>query len=423
MHNINHIKIADGINLYHINDDKYKTVSMAMYLHREIDRSEVTKNALLTKVLGRGNSNYNSIKSINTYLESMYGTLFCVDVSKKADIQSISCSVSNIADKYSQAGLTDRTARFMLELMFEPYVVNGAFCEEYVESEKKNLKDDIEAIINDKRSYANMRCIEEMCAGEKNAILDCGYTEDIPNIDCVNLYEHYKNVIFSSPIDIYVVGDTDADALADTIRDYLTEYKFSISPLKATLTKRPAGEIKYIEEKMDVNQGKLSIGFMTGLNADDEDYYALLVANSIFGSGAHSKLFNNVREKMSLAYYASSRLDKFNSLMVVSSGIEFKNYTKAKDEILAQLDAVKKGDFTDEELAVAKDFIINNYKSYFDSPYLMREFYLTSGFTKQVDTIEQAIEKVCAVTSEQVKRAFKNVNPDTVYFLKGKDCE
>ena len=423
MHNVKYIKIADGINLYYINDTKYKTVSMAMYLHREIDRNEVTKNALLTKVLRRGNAGYNSIKSINTYLESMYGTLFSVDVSKKADIQSISCSVSNIADKYSEEGLTARTAQFMLELMFEPYVVNGAFCEEYVESEKKNLKDDIDAIINDKRSYANMRCIEEMCKGEKNAILDCGYIEDIPHINCTNLYEHYKKIVFSSPVDIYIVGDADVDSLAQTIREYLSPYKFDISPLKATLTKRSAGDIKHIDEKMDVNQGKLSMGFMTGLNGDDEDYYALLVANSIFGSGAHSKLFNNVREKMSLAYYASSRLDKFNSLMVVSSGIEFENYNKAKDEILVQLDAVKNGDFTSEELAVAKDFIINSYKSYFDSPYLMREFYLSSSFTKHTDTIEEAIEKVGAVTAEQVKCAFANVSLDTVYFLKGKDCE
>lgn len=126
---------------------------------------------------------------------------------------------------------------------------------------------------------------------------------------------------------------------------------------------------------------------------------------------------------MSLAYYASSRLDKFNSLMIVSSGIEFENYTKAKDEILVQLDCVKKGDFTDEELAVSKEFIINGYKSYFDSPYLMREFYLTSGFTRDKDSLETAIEKVRAVTREEAIAAFAGVNLDTVYFLKGKECE
>lgn len=423
MQSVNKFNIMEGINLYYINDTKYKTVSMAMYLHRELERSEVTKNALLTKVLRRGNSKYNSIKSINTYLESLYGMLFSVDVSKKADIQSISCSVSNITDRYSEPGVTAEAAGLMLELMFEPYVNGGAFCSEYVESEKKNLKDDIEAIINDKRSYANMRCVEEMCKGEKNAILDCGYIEDIPAINSVNLYEHYKSIIFSSPIDIYVIGDADINAIVKTVSDYLSKYEFDITAFGASMNKRPAGEVKYVEEKLDVNQGKLSMGFMTEINADDDSYYALLVANSVFGSGAHSKLFNNVREKMSLAYYASSRLDKFNSLMIVSSGIEFVNYTKAKDEILVQLDAVKKGDFTDEELSVAKDFIINSYKSYFDSPYLMREFYLTSGFTKDKDTLETAIEKVSAVTKEQVTDAFSRVKLDTVYFLKGKDCE
>lgn len=423
MQKISKFNILEGINLYYINDTKYKTVSMAMYLHRQLERDEVTKNALLTKVLRRGNAKYNSIRSVNTYLESLYGTLFSVDVSKKADIQSISCSVSNITDKYSEPGVTSEAARLMLELMFEPYVTNGSFCEEYVESEKKNLKDDIDAIINDKRSYANMRCIEEMCKGEKNAIMDCGYTEDIPSINSVNLYEHYKNIVFSSPVDIYVVGDADIDAIVDTVSGYLTKYSFDIVPFSASVNKRPAGEVKYIEEKLDVNQGKLSMGFMTEINTNDELYYALLAANSVFGSGAHSKLFNNVREKMSLAYYASSRLDKFNSIMIVSSGIEFENYTKAKDEILVQLKAVQNGDFSEDELSVAKEYIINGYKSYFDSPYLMREFYLTSGLTADKDSLETAIAKVSAVTKEQAVEAFAKVKLDTVYFLKGKDCE
>lgn len=423
MQSVKKFNIKEGINLYYINDTKYKTVSMAMYLHRELNRAEVTFNSLLTKVLRNGNSKYNSIKSINTYLESLYGTLFSIDVSKKADIQSISCSVSNITDRFSEDGVTSEAAKLMLELMFEPYIVDDAFCAEYVDSEKKNLKDDIEAIINDKRSYANMRCVEEMCKGEKNAILDCGYIEDLPSINKDNLYEHYKKIIFESPIDIYVVGDADINSVVKTVSDYLEKYSFNINPHRAEMTKRAARDVKYVEEKLDVNQGKLSMGFMTQTNADDKNYYALLVGNSIFGSGAHSKLFNNVREKMSLAYYASSRLDKFNSLMIVSSGIEFKNYEKAKNEILLQLEAVKNGDFTEDELSVAKEFIINSYKSYLDSPYLMREFYLTSGFTKDKDTLETVIEKVLTVTKEQITDVFSKVSLDTVYFLKGKDCE
>ena len=251
MQSVKKFNIKNGINLYYINDTKYKTVSMAMYLHRKIDKSEVTLNSLLTKVLRHGTSKYNSIKSVNTYLESLYGTLFSIDVSKKADIQSISCSVSNITDTYSQKGVTNEAARFMLELMFEPYVVDGAFCKDYVDGEKKNLKDDIEAIINDKRSYANMRCVEEMCKGEKNAIHSCGYIDDIPKIDAAILYNHYKSIIFSSPIDIYVVGDADINSVVNTISDYLDKYSFNIAPNAPVLTKKPAGEIKYIEEKLE----------------------------------------------------------------------------------------------------------------------------------------------------------------------------
>ena len=254
-------------------------------------------------------------------------------------------------------------------------------------------------------------------------MLECGYIEDIDSIDSKNLYEHYRKIVFSSPIDIFVVGDVDINKLVASFAEYFSKHNFDIKPFEIRGSQKNASEVKYVDEVMDINQGKLSMGLRTGIADGDEEYYALLVGNSIFGAGAHSKLFNNVREKMSLCYYASSRLDKFNSLMVVSSGIEFANFAKAKDEIMIQLDAVKKGDFTEDELKIAKEFIINSYTSYLDSPYLMRRFYLAMSFSKNKDTIDEAVQKVAAVTKEQVESAFANVSLDTVYFLKGEEAD
>ncbi|MBQ7900923.1 MAG: insulinase family protein, partial [Clostridia bacterium] len=307
MHSIKKYNINNHINVYYINDDKYKTVSMTIYVNRQLSRSEVTKNALIAKVLARGTSRYNTIESINTYLEGLYGTLYNLDVSKKANVQSIHCSVSNISDKYAGENVTSKAAELMLDFMFDPYLPGGTFDKDYVQGEKQNLKDDIDAIVNDKRSYANMRVIEEMCKGEDNAIMECGYIEDLADIDNDILYAHYKEIMFTSPIDIFVVGETDIDAIVNVIKDYLSKFSFDIKPLKINFSDKTADEIKYVEEAMSVNQGKLAIGLRTGINIENPMYYALLVGNSIFGAGAHSKLFNNVGEKLSLCYYASSR--------------------------------------------------------------------------------------------------------------------
>ncbi len=421
MHSVSKFNIGEHINVYYINDDKYKTVSATLYINRPLSRDEVTKNALLSKVLSRGTAKYNSIADINTHLESLYGTLYNFDVSKKADIQSLHCSISNVSDKYTGEAITEQAVQLMLDFLFDPYLPGGCFDKDYVEVEKQNLKDDIEAIINDKRAYANMRVIEEMCKGEDNAVMDCGYVEDLPDIDNKVLYDHYKSIIFSSPIDIYVVGEVDIDGFVKVVTDYLAKFTFDINKVEASYSIKDASDIRYVEEAMSVNQGKLAIGLRTGVNIDDPAYYALLVGNSIFGAGAHSKLFNNVREKLSLCYYASSRLDKFNALMVISSGIEFENYNKAKDEIFAQLDSVKNGDFTDSELDIAKNFIINSYNSYLDSPYMLKDYYYSQNFSENCDTLEQATEKVAAVSRADVVSAMKNVTADTVYFLKGRE--
>jgi len=174
-------------------------------------------------------------------------------------------------------------------------------------------------------------------------------------------------------------------------------------------------------ERIDVTQAKLVMGLRTGIAPLEKESAAVQLMTELLGGSAHSLLFLNVREKMSLCYYASSRLDKFNGLMVVSSGIEFKNYEKAKDEILIQLDAVKQGDFTDDELEISKRFIINSYNSFFDSPYMLRDYYFGQKFTKNKDTLSEAIDKVNKVSKQDVMTAFSSVMADTVYFLKGKE--
>jgi len=413
--------VTDNINLYVIKDTKYKTLYACTYVHRLLKREEVTLNSLLSKVLKTATASHNSMSELNIYAENLYGCLYDVGITKRANIQSIVSSVNVVSDKFTDSPCEKDAFALMLDLLFKPYVTDGGFCADYVMSQKSNLKDDIQGLINDKRAYANVRCIEEMCAGEPNAIVEIGYAQDLDAINEKNLYEHYLSIINASPIDIFVVGDVDEGALLETLQNYFSQFEFCITPIDIEFNANNCKNVKYVEDKLDVNQGKLAMGLRTSINVESPEYYALLTANSIFGSGAHSKLFNNVREKMSLCYYAYSRLDKYNGLMLIGSGIEFENYEKTKNAVLAELENVKCGNFTDEELDVAKEYIISSYHSYEDSPSLLVDYYMGKIFTPSFKTIDEACAAVANVTKDEVIKSFANVNLDTVYFLNGKE--
>jgi len=413
--------ISDNINLYIIKDKKYKTVLASTYLHRNLSRDEATYNSLLSKVLKVATKKYSNLLDLSIYAEKLYGCGFDVSIGKRANVQSIVSQVSFLSDRYAGESIMCESMQLMLDMLFEPYVIDNRFCKEYVENQKKNLKDDIESLINDKRSYASVRCLEEMCKGEQNAVVEIGYKEDLDDINEINLYNHYKSIVFSSPIDIFVVGDIDVCETIKFLKGYFAGYSFDIEPISILCSDKIVSDEKYVEDKLNVNQGKLAIGLRTGINIDNPMYYALLTGNSIFGSGAHSKLFNNVREKLSLCYYAYSRLDKYNGIMLIGSGIEFDKFQMTKDAILGELNAVKNGDFTDAELDIAKEYIISSFSSYEDSPGLLIDYYLGSAFSDTYPAISEVCEKVKNVTRDDIINAFSAVCVDTVYFLNGKE--
>lgn len=423
MEGIQKINICSGINLYYIKDDKYKTVLASMYLHRPVRREEVTKNSLLAGVLRSGTESYPSMLEINRRLESLYGTVYDVAVSRKGAVQSLCSTISVIDEKIAGENVLPAAMELMFDFMFSPVLENGAFVEKYVETEKKNLKESIEGIVNDKRAYATMRCLELMCKGESAGISEYGYVEDLDEINGENLYAHYKNIISTSPIDIFIVGDCNIERVKDAIAENIAKHKFSISPIALEEGKIKEVSERYEEEIFDVVQGKLVMGLRTFTDFKDELYFPLLVGNSIFGSGTHSKLFNNVREKSSLAYYVSSKLDKFSGIMLISAGIEFENFSRAKEEIIKELNDVKAGIFDDNDINASKIFLENQFRSYFDSPHLMNSFNLGNILYGSSMTVDEAIERVKGVTKAQIEEAFKRVTLDTVYFLKGGACK
>lgn len=413
------LKINSNINLYYIPMTKLKTTTIGVYIHRNLCKEEVSKNALLPYVLKRGCKLCSDSEAVAKYLENLYGASFGASVIKMGDDQIIYLGFESISDKYAPEGekLSEDITKLMMSVTFEPV----SFTDEVVGQEKKNAVDRIMAEINDKRQYAMLRCGQEMCKGESFALSVLGTKEGVENITVQSLKAHYENIITSSAIDIYVCGDADINALADEIKQYTDKIAFKEAKIPQSEIFVGKGEVKRVTDHMDVVQGKLSMGFRTGIKADSADFVPLMVMNSVYGGGAHSKLFNNVREKLSLCYYASSNIVKNKGIMFVNAGIEFENFQKAYDEILVQLDAVKNGEISELEFTSSIKAIENDLESYKDNQRMMQIYCLGQKITGTNYSIDELKEKIGRVTIDDVKRVAKNVELDTVYFLAGKE--
>ena len=412
--------VNTNISLHYIPMEKLKTTTLGVYIHRNLNAEEASMNALLPYVLKRGCRMCKDTSETAHYLENLYGATLSAGVLKKGEDQIIAFDAESISDRYAANNehLLENLIKLLLSMIFEPLCENGAFVPEYVEQEKKNAKDRIESVINDKMTYAQLRCMQEMCKGEPFGVYKLGTPEGIDKITPAGLYAYYTKMIAESAIDIFVCGEADINKLADAVRQVKASFVKADIP-KTDILKREK-EVSRVTEKMDVTQGKLCLGFRTNTAASDEDIVPLLVANSVFGAGAHSKLFNNVREKLSLCYYASSGIDKFKGLMLVNAGIEFENYQKAYDEIMAQFEAVKNGDISDFEFESSKSALINSYKSAYDDPRYLQSLYLGEIICGSDYSVEDYIKKVNAVTKEDAVRAMRRAELDTVYFLTGK---
>ncbi len=420
---IKDIKIAKGVTLHYIKDTKYKTVSMSVFLRRPLEKETATMNALLAGVLKQGTNKLNNMKDISRYLSDLYGAVYDITVFKVGNTHNLSFDISFLSERYLSESIEKRCVDFLFDLVFDSKCIGGSFDTDDVETDKNNLRDDIDSIINSKRDYAAKRLNEIMFEGESTSVPSLGYKEDTYKITAKSLYEYYRKIIFESPLEIYIVGEVDFEKVSEDIREKLSRYEFNIDEIYHTFSIRGADKVKNIEEKMDVTQGKLCMGFRTNVSKRDDAYFPFVVANSILGAGAHSKLFNNVREKLSLCYYVYSHFDSLNGSMKIDAGIEFDKVEEAKKEIFNQIECVKNGEFTDEEFKAAKEYLVDRYIKYTDSPGTIMQYLYSGEVTRIKYTIEEMVEKVRLVTREDAVKAISELQLDTVYFLKGKDIE
>ena len=415
-------KLADGVYLTYLPARKFKTSLLSAQFVTPLRKETASAYALLPAVLRRGTVSYPDMGVMASYLDQMYGARVDYTIRKKGENQCVGFVASMIDDSYALGGekLLEPVAALLGELICEPVTKHGRFIPAYFESEKTNLTDAIRSLINDKREYADSRLLREMCAGEPYGISRLGDEESVEKLQPKKLYSLYKELIATSRLELFYSGTASLkrveqallSAFATLPRDVVQEIAIPQEHIART-------EVLRIEDAMDVTQGKLGMGFSCG----SDDTAALLMGNTLFGGSSNSKLFLNVREKLSLCYYASSLYHRQKGLITVSSGIEFENFQKAYDEIMAQLDAVCRGDLEDWELEGAKSTLLNAYASMGDSQGKLENFYLGQAATGQSETSEELAQQVRDVTPERIFSAMETVKLDTVYFLKGKEDE
>ncbi len=413
-------EIKEGIQFHEITTNKFKTNLFAIFLSVPLTKEEVTKNALLTAVLRRGTKDLPSQEEISKNLEEMYGAGFDCGIEKSGDYHTIKFYLEIINEQFlpEKENLSKKGLELLLSIAFNPYTENNAFKEEYVEQEKEKLKQIIEGKIDNKANYALERCIEEMYPNSPYGLYKYGYIEDLKTITAKDLYEHYLKILQNSKIDIFASGQFQ-EKVEEIVKE--NENIKKLQPRNANMElenkKEERQEPKVVTDHMQVTQGKLVIGLDVLAEMPNMTYITMLY-NTILGVDSNSKLFQNVREKASLAYVCSSNYIKRKQIIMIRAGIEIENYEKALDIIKEQLEDMKQGKFNEQEIESAKNLIYATIANIEEEQDTEISYYFGQELAKSNVTIEQYKQKIEEITKEQVVEIANKIKINTIYFLR-----
>ena len=414
------IQLLPGVTLRCYRDSRFKQGCLSFQILRLMRREEVALNALLPAVLLRGTRNHPDLRSITEHLDTLYGASVSTVARRVGDYQTTGVYCGFMDDRFALPGdkVLEPMLAFLEEILLDSALRDGAFLPEFVEGEKKNLIATIESELNNKRVYAMNRLMETMCREDSYGLPRLGRKEDVAAIQPRELYDHYRRILKESPINIFYVGSGDIQMVAHMLREMLRKIERSYVNLPAqTALHITAGEDKV--EAMDVAQGKLCLGFTTPITNRTPEFAAMQIMNTIFGAGMTSKLFQNVREKMSLCYSIGSGYYGAKGIVTVSAGIDFDKEAVTRQEIMKQLSACQAGEITQEELNAAKEAVLSSLRATHDTPGAIEGYYATGALSGMNMTPGEYMAAVEAVTLEQVVAAAGTVTYHSSYFLKG----
>ena len=414
------INLLPGVTLRCFRDSRFKQGCLSFQILRMMRQEEAALNALLPAVLLRGTEKHPDLRFITEHLDTLYGASVSTLVRRIGDYQTTGVYCGFMDDRFALPGdkVLEPMMAFLEEILLGSALRDGAFLPEFVEGEKKNLIATIESELNNKRVYAMNRLMEIMCREDSYGLPRLGKKEQVAAIQPKELYDHYRKILQESPINIFYVGSGDVQMVADMLREMLKKLDRSYVNLPAqTALHIVEGEDKM--EQMDVAQGKLCLGFTTSITNRDPEFPAMQIMNTIFGAGMTSKLFQNVREKLSLCYSVGSSYYGAKGIVTVSAGIDFDKEAVARQEIMKQLAACQAGEITQEELNAAKEAVLSSLRSTHDTPGAIEGYYSTGALSGMTMTPGEYMAAVEAVTPEQVVAAAGTVCYHSSYFLKG----
>lgn len=418
--------LAPGVVLRAVQTKKFKTSMLGVTFLEPLREETASLNALLPKVLRRGTQSHPDMESLSAALDDLYGGGIEPIIRKKGEVQCIGFWGSFLDDAFVPEGsqILESAAALFGEIILRPVGDGASFSPAYVESEKANLIDKIRSEINDKLQYSLARLRQLMCQGEAYGINKLGSEAQVQAITGEALYARYRQMLETAPIYLYYCGSADTDRVEAAFRKAFAELpQTRRQPVPETVSlAEPKGEVRRFTDHMDVTQGKLTMGFRVGGGFRDIETVArFFLFNAIYGGSTNSKLFLNVREKLSLCYFASSSLAMNKGVLLVYSGVEFANFQKAEDEILAQLEACQKGEITAEELEAARLSVIGSLRSSLDVQGRLEEYWLNRFVTGTSYTPEELAAEIETVTLEQLVETAKKIKLDSVYTLQGKE--
>lgn len=414
------ISLGKGIEGLFIKNGRFNTTSISFNFYLPLNQKTVAHNALLPFLLTSSSKKYPDFTSLNTKLAKLCGARLDASCEKYGDCQLLRMTISVINDNFSldEDSLVIEASDLLLDLIFNPNTENDCFNASDVEREKRKAIEHIKGEIAEKRTYAKQRMIAEMFAGTPYGLPKCGTVEEVEKITGESIFKAWGNMLKTASVRVHVVGDKMPQNFFERIKErFMGIERSNITDYRVCKPAVPSAKVNTVTEKMDVKQGKLVMGFTSDMYGEDDLSLPLMVMCDVFGGGPYSRLFTNVREKMSLCYYCSASSVRYKGLLTVDSGVELENCEKAEKEILNQLEIMKNGEFLDSQLESSIKSFCDSLKTYYDSQNSLDLWYALKVHNKNLYSPEDIIEKVKTVTKEDVIYAARGIKLHTVYKL------
>jgi predicted Zn-dependent peptidase len=421
-------EILPGIFLNHVQADKFKLASLSFTVLTQLKRETASMNALLPSVLCRGSRNYDTLDKLSCRFEELYGSSVSCIVKKYGEIQAIGIALSYPEAVFlpGKKSIAADVISLGCEVLLNPATRGGLLLPDYVDSEKEKLAELIRSRINDKTSYAISRCLEEMCCFEDYSVSRFGTEEDCERINYKKLTKHYRSLLQTSPIEVFYIGKDAFRSIESLLKDALcTMARGEIGYEIGTDIRMNAVEehTRFFEEQMNISQSRIVLGFRLGELMEDPDRAILSVFNTVFGGGITSKLFTTVREKLHLCYSISSSVNIYKGILLTVAGIDAASFENTRDEVLLQLEEIKKGNINEDELDAAKASVISDLMSVEDNQSSIEGYHLSQTITGESIDLEEYIDLIREVSKEDLMNVASSVECDMIYFLKGTASE